>query len=377
APVEAAILVAGDHNKPAQQVERGFPKVLSFDDTPEIPSDASGRLQLAHWITSTNNPLTARVMVNRVWSNLTGAPIIETMDNFGLTGLPPTNQDLLDYLAIRFMENGWSLKKIIREVVLSDTYQLASTYNEASYQKDPANATNWRAQPRQLDAESLRDQMLVVSGQLKRDRPEGSIAAAVGDTRINERNQAEADAVFDTSTFRHRSIYLPVLRDALPDELGLFDFPDPQGTISKRAPTNVAPQSLHLMNSSLAFHQSRMMAEVLTRNFARLNDQVSNAYLLAYSRPASKEEISKGMAFIQSFDPGTPPKVEEPVVTETTGKGKGGKGKGKGKGKGGKGKGQTTPEPKKEDPVELSNQQEKLTAFCQALMMSAEFRTVH
>lgn len=121
----SSVLVSGDINKPAQEVERGFPEVLTYDGSPVIPGDASGRLQLAEWITSTNNPLTARVMVNRIWLHLTGSPIVETMDNFGTTGLPPGNPELLDFLAIRFMENGWSIKTLIREIVLSDTYQLA------------------------------------------------------------------------------------------------------------------------------------------------------------------------------------------------------------------------------------------------------------
>ncbi|MDF1862391.1 MAG: PSD1 and planctomycete cytochrome C domain-containing protein [Verrucomicrobiales bacterium] len=380
------VLVSGDINKPAQEVDRGFLQVLSFQDMPTIPSDQSGRLQLAEWITSTNNPLTARVMVNRIWMHLTGTPIVETMDNFGTTGLPPGNQALLDFLAIRFMENGWSVKELVREIVLSDTYQLASTYDEGNYARDPANNTYWRATPRQLDAESLRDQMLLVSGMLDRTRPEGSMAQTAGDSRLGEGRRGDSTAQFNTALFEGRSLYLPILRDELPDELGLFDFPNPQGTIGQRAVTNVAPQSLHLMNSELVQRQARAMAEVLERNFDSPGDQVRNAFLLSYSRPASAAEISRGLQFLREFDPGDAPKIEPTAPVATQGKGKGGKGKagkaGKGKGKG-KGRGMSSTEEQPTAPSALepekpmTENQTKLAAFCQALMMSAEFRTIH
>lgn len=377
------ILVTGDVTKPAQEVDRGFPEVLQFRGTPEIPPSQSGRLQLAKWITSKDNPLTARVMVNRIWMHLTGTPIVETMDNFGTTGIAPSNQELLDHLAIRFMAGGWSIKNLVREIVLTDTYQLASTFESGNYAKDPANTTYWRANVRQLDAESLRDQMLLVSGLLDRNRPATSMVHEAGDARISEDGRGtNVVANMNLAEFRGRSLYLPVMRDALPDALGLFDFPDPQGTIGKRQPTNVAPQSLYLMNSELVQFQSRSMAEVLSRNFTSVRDQVSNAFLLAYSRPATNEEVASGLQFLQSLDPGKPATVEPIPSRAPKGKAKGGKGKakgGKGKGKGGKGKGRA-PSPDPEPSVEkepLTIEESKLAAFCQALMMSAEFRTIH
>lgn len=378
------VLVSGDINKPAQEVDRGFLQVLNFQGTPTIPGDQSGRLQLAEWITSTNNPLTARVMVNRIWMHLAGAPIVETMDNFGTTGLPPSNQELLDFLAIRFMENGWSVKKLVREIVLSNTYQLASTYDEGNYAKDPANNTHWRATPRQLDAEALRDQMLLVSGMLDRTRPEGSMAQTAGDSSVGAGRRGDSSAQFNTALFKGRSLYLPILRDELPDELGLFDFPNPQGTIGQRAVTNVATQSLHLMNSELVQRQARAMAEVLTRNFNSPDDQVGNAFLLSYNRPANKTEVARGLQFLREFDPGDAPKPESVTPVAPQGKGKGGKSKGGKAGKGkGKGRGMSSAD---ENPIPpsalepekpITKNQAKLAAFCQALMMSAEFRTIH
>ncbi|MEM7600674.1 MAG: PSD1 and planctomycete cytochrome C domain-containing protein [Verrucomicrobiota bacterium] len=369
-PVDSTILVSGDINKPANEVERGFPEVLHYTGMPEIPEDASGRLELAEWIASTRNPLTARVMVNRIWLHLTGAPIVETMDNFGTTGLPPTNLELLDFLAIRFMESGWSVKTLVREIVMSDTYQLASTYDEAHYDKDPANTTHWRAKPRQLDAESLRDQMLLVSGLLDRSRPESSMAYEAGNSRLGGR-RGEGEETFNTAHFRGRSLYLPVLRDALPDELGLFDFPDPQGTIGQRSPTNVAPQSLHLMNSELVQVQAEAMAELLQNRFPSIRDQVSNAFLLSYNRAATSLEIEHSLQFLREFDPGDVPALE-PAALPGPGREAGGP---KGKGKKGKRKGAEVTAAETAEP--LSPEKAKLAAFCQALMMSAEFRTIH
>ncbi|MEM1441804.1 MAG: PSD1 and planctomycete cytochrome C domain-containing protein [Verrucomicrobiota bacterium] len=368
---DVEILVAGDINKPAGVVERGFPQVLHFTGMPEIPADSSGRLELAQWITSTRNPLTARVMVNRIWLHLTGSPIVETMDNFGTTGLAPTSQELLDFLAIRFMESGWSVKSLIREIVLSDTYQLASTYHIGNYEKDPANTAHWRAKTRQLDAEALRDQMLLVSGLLDRTRPESSMAYEAGNSRLGGR-RGEGDDTFNTALFRGRSLYLPILRDALPDELGLFDFPDPQGTVGQRSPTNVAPQSLHLMNSELVQVQAEAMADLLQNRFPEVRDQVSNAFLLSYNRAATPLEIERSLQFLREFDPGTAPVVEHVALPGPGGRDTSGT-KSKGK-KGGKRKATTTTP----SPIEpISPEKAKLAALCQALMMSAEFRTIH
>jgi hypothetical protein len=376
---DTKVLVVGDINKPAQVVERGFPQVLDFAGTPKIPEGTSGRLQLAQWITSKNNPLTARVMVNRIWMHLTGAPIVETMDNFGSTGLPPSNAKLLDYLAVRFMESDWSIKTLVREIVLSDTYQLASTYSAANYAKDPANKTHWRATPRQLDAESLRDQMFVMSGELDRERPIGSMAQASGDSRIKGAGgRKDASAAFNTAQFKKRSLYLPVLRDALPDELGLFDFPDPQGTIGQRSSTNVAPQSLHLMNSELVQLQTRALAGRLQERFPSLREQIYVAYLYSYSRPPREEEVTRALQFVSEFDPGDPPAPEPGPAAAPQGRRRGmasDDGESMRGRRGRRGQTAAAATAVRQDPIPL--EQAKLAAFCQALMMSAEFRMTH
>lgn len=369
------VLVYGDVTKEAQLVKRGFPQVLHFEDTPEIPADSSGRLELAEWMSSPNNPLTARVMVNRIWMHLTGTPIVETVNNFGILGMPPTNQELLDYLAVQFMEEGWSIKKCVREIVLSETYQLAVTFHAENYEKDPDNHTYWRANSRQLDAESLRDAMLLVSGQLDRARPFASLTYEVGNTLVGRRTSSE---LFSGATFKYRSVYLPIVRDALPDELALFDFPDPMGTVGQRRPSNVAPQSLFLMNSQLVVSQARAMAKLLEKNFSTQTEQVKNGILLCYGRPATKEEVMRSLSFLSSFEPNTGASASKATQSEppNTRRRRGTMEQGEERQRGRRKGGQATDTATK--PLEvLSDKEEALAVFCQALMMSSEFRIVN
>src|SRR5256886_3961582 len=162
------INLRGDPEKPGPEVPRGFLSVLEKTVPPpaSLSTEASGRLQLADWIASNQNPLTARVAVNRIWHNLFGGRLVESVDNFGALGGRPTHPELLDHLALRFMEQGWSLKKIIRALMLSSTYQMGSDLDPRAYAKDPENKLRWRMNRRRLDAEAIRDAVLAVSGQL-------------------------------------------------------------------------------------------------------------------------------------------------------------------------------------------------------------------
>ena len=180
---DARVFVRGEIDKPAQQVRRGVPPVLS-NDTLSIKPNSSGRLELARWIASENNPLTARVMVNRVWKHLIGQGIVTTTENFGATGASPSHPELLDHLAVEFVANGWSVKSLIRQIVTSRVYRMDTTFDERSHQYDPDNALVWRANPRRLDAESLRDAMLSISGELDTSRPRGSYVAENGFMRV-------------------------------------------------------------------------------------------------------------------------------------------------------------------------------------------------
>lgn len=297
--VDAHVLLAGEVEQKAQVVERGFLQILDSVPSKEIKSKSSGRRELAHWINSKENPLTARVMVNRVWMHLIGAPLMDSPNNWGLSSLPPANPELLDNLAIKFMANDWSVKKLIREIVLSQTYQRASTFDKSNFKIDPENKSLWRANPRQLDAESLRDAMLAISSLLKTERPLGSEVAAIGDAKIGR--------VFDKNSFKklnvHRSVYLPIVRDSVPDSLALFDFADPNATQAQREATNVPSQSLYLMNNDYVTYLSQHMAVELSKQHQSTIDQVRHAFLAAYGRVATNEEIELSREFFKQYSP--------------------------------------------------------------------------
>ena len=162
---------------------------------------------------------------NRFWHWLFGRDIVESVDNFGTMGQKPANQELLDFLATRLVENGWSLKKTIREIVLSRTYQLASTFDEKNFAADPENALNWRMSKRRLDAECIRDAMLAASGTLDLHAPLGSLIAQAGNGPIGgPRFRGISEESVVKAGGNHRSVYLPVPRDVLPDALAAFDF---------------------------------------------------------------------------------------------------------------------------------------------------------
>ena len=182
---DSPLYTRGDVDKPGDKVPRGFISILTDGQAPTIQEGTSGRRELAEWITSANNPLTSRVMVNRMWHWLFGRGIVESTDNFGSTGHLPSNQPLLDNLSIEFRDKGYSVKKMIREIVLSHAYQLSSTYNAADFAADPENTLVWRMSKRRLDAECIRDAMLSVSGDLQYTAPIGDAIAMAGDGMIN------------------------------------------------------------------------------------------------------------------------------------------------------------------------------------------------
>lgn len=291
--VNANILISGEIEKPAQEVPRGFIQVLDDLNFTVRNAKASGRLELVDALTSKNNPLTARVMVNRIWMNLLGKPLVETPSNFGFSGMKPKNQELLDHLAIRFMDLDWSIKDMVREIVMTDTYRRSSKYNARNYDVDPENNFLWRANPRSLEAESLRDAMLALSGQLDLERPVGSAVA-----------EKERPRSLDTDlSVTYRSVYLPIVRDQLPSSLDLFDFPDPNMTSAGRSESIVPTQALYMMNNEFVMAQSKGMAASLASLYPSQNDRVNNAFLWAYGRPATSDELQASARFFREFVP--------------------------------------------------------------------------
>ncbi len=297
--IDAPLMERGEVGRPGELVPRGFPLIIAIENATGVSADHSGRLEFARWLTHPDHPLTARVMTNRVWHHLLGAGIVRTVDNFGFSGERPGHPELLDHLAMRFMSNGWSVKKLVREIVLSRTYRQASTYKEAAFLADPEGRLLWRAFKRRLDAEAIRDAMLVASGELDVARPNGSLVAKqIGDRPISLIG-LDPSLPTDLDGSRHRSVYLPVLRDRLPDVLDLFDFAEPSLVTGVRETTNVPVQALYLMNSPFVQTRARTLADRLLREADDNEKRIRLAFLLCFSRVPDADEMKLAAAFFE------------------------------------------------------------------------------
>jgi len=279
----------GEIAHPAEVVPRAVPAIFGLSSEAPVPPKTSGRLELAKWITDPEHPLTARVLVNRVWTRLFGAGLVETTDDFGRTGAAPSHPELLDHLALRFVEQGWSVKSLIREIVSSRTYRQASTWREEAFLKDPDNRLLWRQPKRRLDAEAIRDAMLAASGELDLSPRPGSLVAelesqSAGMIGFNKKLPADLDGSL------HRSVYLPVMRDQLPDVLRLFDFAEPSLVTGKRDSTNVPPQSLYLMNSDFVRARAAALAKRISQEAATDEERIEAAYQRCLDRAPDEEE---------------------------------------------------------------------------------------
>lgn len=306
---DAPLLERGEISRPGPRVPRGFPEVIELPDAPRPSADHSGRLELARWLTHPDHPLTARVMANRVWHHLFGAGIVRTVDNFGTSGEPPSHPELLDQLALQFVADGWSVKSLIREVVLSRTYRQASDYRADFFRNDPDNRLLWRANKRRLDAEAIRDAMLAVSGRLDTQRPEGSLVARLGDRPVSlvafdKRVPPDLDGSV------HRSVYLPVLRDRLPDVLDLFDFAEPSLVTGDRETTNVPLQALYLMNSPFVQEQALGLAERVLRETRSDEDAIRFSFMLCFGREPEPDEFRTAADVLREGRETTPTDVK-------------------------------------------------------------------
>ncbi|HEV3384411.1 MAG TPA: DUF1549 and DUF1553 domain-containing protein, partial [Gemmata sp.] len=305
---DSPIYARGEPEKPsADLVPRGAIQVVSKTQ-PRILGGSSGRLELAGWIASKDNPLTARVMANRVWLHLFGHGLVPTADNFGAAGQPPTHPELLDYLAITFMQEGWSVKKLIKRVVMSHTYQLDSKFDAANNEVDPDNALLWRMSPRRLDAESLRDSMLAVSGQLDTTPSTGSVVAKAGEGPAAGfgggaayRPGAGIQQAINDPRNNHRSVFLPIVRDNLPEALALFDAPDPSLIAADRPTTTVPSQGLFLMNNPFVIRSAEASADKLLKTTSTDTERIRSAYLDFYGRPPSDKELTNAEKFLKQY----------------------------------------------------------------------------
>jgi cytochrome c553 len=294
-PADSRVYVRGELDQPGEKVTRGFPQVLTTKQ-PAIDR-GSGRRELADWIASKDNPLTARVMVNRVWLHLMGRGLVATPDNFGSSGQRPSHPALLDHLAVSLVENGWSVKKLIRTITLSRAYGLSSRFSTKNFEVDPDNVLAWRMPNRRLEAEALRDTMLALAGKLDLNSPRGSPLTPSGEGNISFRFRASNAVALDT----HRTVYQPIVRDLVPEALTLFDFPDPSLIIGERATTTVPAQSLYLMNNAFVLAQAEALADRLLAEGADDSARLTRAYQLCYARPPSAREMTNARKFLADY----------------------------------------------------------------------------
>ncbi|HET6880350.1 MAG TPA: DUF1553 domain-containing protein, partial [Pirellulales bacterium] len=296
-PENCSVLNRGEVKDPGPVVTRGVVTVLRTPQAIRMNPAHSGRLEMAHWIASPDNPLTARVMVNRVWQHLFGTGIVPTTDNFGALGEEPTHPELLDTLAVEFMKEGLSVKRLIRSLVLSRTYCLSSQHDEKNYAVDPSNKLLWRMERRRLDAEEIRDAILAASGQLDLSRPQGSPVMQMNGDGKNEKMK---ETLLELSN--HRAVYLPMYRGNVPEALSVFDMADPSLIVGKREVTTVATQALFLMNSPFVLKQSFEMARrLLGRNDLNDSTRIDLAYRLAFGRLPSTNEKSRIEKFLKDY----------------------------------------------------------------------------
>ena len=329
-PSHQRLLERGEFNRPAQVVPRGLPQVLCQSPV-DIGEDSTGRLELARWVGSRENPLTG------LWPIASGSICWVTAwcspEDLGATGSPPTHPELLDYLAVELMDRDWSVKQLIREIVRSRVYRISSHYHADNFAVDPENLYLWRMQPRRLEGEVIRDAMLAISGRLELDRPTASVVARAGPAIIRD-NTLLAVGISGTGTggmtgnrlrgsfmagltgsdllrpairgldepSLHRSVYLPIVRDQVPRALDVFDFAEPSMVVGQRDVSNTADQGLYLLNNAFVIEQADALARRLLRQSRSTTEQLQQAFLLAYGRPATATELRLARNFHRGFD---------------------------------------------------------------------------
>jgi hypothetical protein len=291
-PGNARIHRKGDPENLGDSVPRGFLRVLGGQKLRRSET-GSGRLELAGWITDPKNPLTARVLVNRLWQHHFGRGIVDTPNDFGTRGARPSHPELLDWLTARFLEGGWSIKKLHRLIVLSATYRMSSEDDEAKARGDPGNVLLWRFNRRRLSAEEVRDAMLAVGGGL--DRSPAGAHPFPPEQGWRYTQHRPFVAVYHTD---RRSVYLMQQRLKKHPYLEIFDGADPNATTPQRGTSTTALQALFLMNSPFAHAQAtrfvgRLMAEKRTAR-----QRIDRAYRLAYGRGPTAEEVETGQTYL-------------------------------------------------------------------------------
>ena len=291
-PENIKIHLRGSHITLGEIAPRQMLQIIEGTEQTPISGSQSGRLELANWITKMDHPLLSRVLVNRIWRWRFGRGIVSTVDNFGALGELPTHPQLLDWLAIEFMQKGGSIKELHRTMMLSSTYQMSTAFNPVSADQDPDNELLWRFNRRRLSAEELRDSFLALGNGLD---------LAMGGSLLRVKNRAYVTVsgtnVTDEYENQRRSVYLPVIRSSVYQVLQTLDFPDPAVSNGDRNTTTVAPQALLMMNSDLVSDSTSALAKRLL--LVKLSERVERVYSLILGRRPTPDEISVALSYTQ------------------------------------------------------------------------------
>ena len=295
-PVQQHVFVRGNVANPGELAPRRFLTVIAGEN--QVPvTHGSGRLELADWLAGPQHPLTSRVMVNRIWQYHFGQGLVRTPNNFGLLGDKPTHPGLLDYLATRFVEQGWSIKAMHRLLMLSNAYQQSSRITKPQAEADPANLFFSHFDRRRLDVEEIRDGLLAVDGELDLTMG-GTLQSGFGTDGENSSDRLSIDPAIS----RRRTVYLPLRRSNLPTLLNLFDFGDATTPSEGRERTNVAPQALFMMNSRFVSGRAHDLAKELLADSALDNRRrMETAYLRLFGRRPAADEVDELLAYLSAF----------------------------------------------------------------------------
>lgn len=295
---DLAIRLRGEPDLHGDFISRRFPRVLcNEEEKSTIPEDQSGRLELAQWLTNPEHPLTSRVMTNRVWAHLTGRGIVSTVDDFGIAGQSPSHPELLDFLASKFQADGWSIKSLIRHILLSRTYRMSSANIATNSQVDEGNTLFWRMNLRRVEAEVIRDSLLAAGGLLELRRPFLAPAEKLSSSFMgNNGISSLPDSFYHEKV---RSVYLPVFRSHLPEAFTIFDFADPSLVNGKRDVTTVPPQALYMLNDDFVIDVAKRGADRILRiQLSNKAARIRYAYAYALCRRPTEAELERADAFI-------------------------------------------------------------------------------
>jgi hypothetical protein len=294
-PHNVRIHLRGSHTSLGEEVPRRFLQVIAGENQPAI-ENGSGRMQVADWLASPQNPLTARVMVNRVWKHHFGRGLVRTPDNFGATGDPPSHPELLDYLAARFVQSGWSVKALHRMIVLSSAYRMSSTPSPEAKKGDPDNQLLHYMPVRRLEAEAIRDSLLAVSGSLNEAMYGPSVPPHI--SKYQDGRGKPKPGPLDGDG--RRSLYVQVRRNFITPMFLAFDYPLPISSIGARGVSTVPSQALLLLNNEFVTQQSGKWASKAIAAAPDPEARVQSMYRTAFAREPEKREIDEILAFTKT-----------------------------------------------------------------------------